>query len=142
MYHRAVRIPLDNVERLWQEFEAFEMNSNKIIAKKLMAGLAPAHMQVRTTLRQLVSHVAALYAQSPNELFLPSPPRFDAAERSLVGKWKTYLKWEESNPLEIEEKEKATLITRIQGAYQKAMIQMQYYTEIWLVFFHFLPIRC
>jgi cleavage stimulation factor subunit 3 len=33
-----------------------------------------------------------------------------------VGKWKAYLKWEKSNPLEIEEKDGATLITRIQGA--------------------------
>jgi len=29
-YHRAVQIPLDNVERLWQELEAFETNLNKI----------------------------------------------------------------------------------------------------------------
>jgi hypothetical protein len=30
VYHRAVQIPLDNVERLWSELETFETNLNKI----------------------------------------------------------------------------------------------------------------
>jgi hypothetical protein len=54
--HCAVQIPLDNVERLWQEFVAFETGLNKITAKKFMADLFPAHMQARTVLRQLVNH--------------------------------------------------------------------------------------
>ncbi|KAF8189661.1 hypothetical protein BJ912DRAFT_966052 [Pholiota molesta] len=138
VYHRAVQIPLDNVERLWQELEAFETGLNKITAKKFMADLSPAHMQARTVLRQLVNHVTPLYAQTgggtgEQQLYLPALPRFDTAERALVGKWKAYLKWEESNPLEIEEKDKATLITRIQGVYRKAVIRMRYYTEIWFM---------
>jgi cleavage stimulation factor subunit 3 len=59
-YHRAVQIPLDNVEHLWQELEAFETNLNRITAKKFMADLSPAHMQARTVLRQLVNHVGAI----------------------------------------------------------------------------------
>jgi cleavage stimulation factor subunit 3 len=131
VYHRAVQIPLDNVERLWQELEAFETNLNRITAKKFMADLSPAHMQARTVLRQLINHVGAIYPPDSPEIFLPSLPKFDASERALVGKWKAYLKWEESNPLEIEEKDRATLITRIQGVYRKAVIRMRYYTEIW-----------
>jgi cleavage stimulation factor subunit 3 len=46
VYHRAVQIPLDNVERLWQELEAFETNLNRITAKKFMADLSPAHKHV------------------------------------------------------------------------------------------------
>ena len=135
VYHRAVQIPLDNVERLWQELEAFETNLNRITAKKFMADLSPAHMQARTVLRQLVNHVGAIYPPSSSEIFLPSLPKFDASERALVGKWKAYLKWEEGNPLEIEEKDRSTLITRIQGVYRKAVIRLRYYSEIWHVVF-------
>ncbi len=142
VYHRAVQIPLDNVERLWQELETFETNLNKITAKKFMADLSPAHMQARTVLRQLTNHLSALYpppsskiVNGRQEIWLPSLPKFDAAERSLVGKWKAYLKWEESNPLEIEEKDKASLITRLQGVYRKAVIRMRYYSEIWYEIF-------
>ncbi|EAU82402.2 mRNA 3'-end-processing protein RNA14 [Coprinopsis cinerea okayama7 len=135
VYHRAVQIPLDNVERLWSELETFEMNLNKITAKKFMSDLSPAHMQARTTLRQLSNHMNGLYppSSSNNDLFLPSQPKFDAAERSLVGKWKAYLKWEESNPLELEDKDKQTFITRLQGVYRKAVIRMRFYAEIWFM---------
>lgn len=140
VYHRAVQIPLDNVEGLWQELETFETNLNRITAKKFMADLSPAHMQARTTLRQLTNHLNALYPLTPPpsagarpEIFLPSLPTFNASERTLIGKWKAYLKWEESNPLEIEEKDKSVLISRIQGVYRKAVIRMRYYTEIWSV---------
>ncbi|KAJ3507883.1 hypothetical protein NLJ89_g6057 [Agrocybe chaxingu] len=133
VYHRAVQIPLDNVERLWQDLEAFETGLNKITAKKFMTDLSPAHMQARTVLRQLTNHLGPLYASNPQELYLPSLPKFDASERALVGKWKAYLKWEESNPLEIEDKDKATLISRLQGVYRKALIRMRYYTEIWFM---------
>ncbi len=88
VYHRAVQIPLDNVERLWQDFEAFETNLNKITAKKFMADLSPPHMQARTVLRQLTNHLSSLYPPSPHEIFLPSLPRFDAPDRASVGKWK------------------------------------------------------
>jgi cleavage stimulation factor subunit 3 len=30
VYHRAVQIPLENVEKLWSELEAFENSLNKI----------------------------------------------------------------------------------------------------------------
>ncbi len=128
-YHRAAQIPLDNVERLWQDLETFE---TKITAKKFMADLSPAHMQARTVLRQLTNYLSSLYPPSPrDEMFLPPLPKFDATDRALVGKWKIYLKWEEGNPLEIEEKEKATLINRVMGVYRKAVVRMRYYTEIW-----------
>ena len=30
VYHRAVQIPIENIERLWSELESFESNLNKI----------------------------------------------------------------------------------------------------------------
>ena len=52
----------------------------------------------------------------------------------MVDKWKAYLKWEEGNPLEIEDKDRSTLITHIQGVYRKAVIRLRY-SEIWHVVF-------
>jgi cleavage stimulation factor subunit 3 len=109
-----------------------------------MADLSPAHMQARTVLRQLQKHLGPLFPPAPSTsssrpyLYLPSLPKFDAADRALVGAWKTYLKWEEGNPLEIEEKDKATLVSRIQGVYRKALVRMRFYAEIWWVLSSFL----
>lgn len=114
-----------------------------------MSDLTPAHMQARAVLRQLQKHLAPLFPSTPPSasnrppLYLPALPTFNMAERALVGSWKTYLKWEESNPLEVEDKDKATLITRVQGVYRKAVIRMRFYSEIWcdLFFVHFSATR-
>ena len=100
-----------------------------------MADLSPAHMQACTVLHQLVNHVGAIYPPNSPKNFLQSLPKFDTSECALVGKWKVYLKWEEGNPLEIEEKDWSILITSIQGVYRKAVIQLQYYSEIWYMVF-------
>ncbi|RXW20199.1 hypothetical protein EST38_g5659 [Candolleomyces aberdarensis] len=129
-YHRAVKIPLDDVERIWFELETFENSLNKITAKRFTSDLSPAYMKARAVLKPLTSHLNALYPSS-QDFFLPSLPVFDAADRNLVGRWKAYLKWEESNPLEIEDQEKEALNRRIQGVYRKAVIRMRFYPEIW-----------
>ena len=124
VYHRAIRaiqIPLDNVEPLGT-------NLNRITAKKFMADLSPAHMQART----VPSTTLVTYPLNSPEIFLPSLPKFEACfglqmeSSSQMGK---------GNPLEIEEKDWSTLITRIQGVYRKAVIRLEYYSEIWHVVF-------
>ncbi|KDQ53037.1 hypothetical protein JAAARDRAFT_72802 [Jaapia argillacea MUCL 33604] len=137
VYHRAVQIPLENIEKLWSELEAFENGLNKITAKKFMNDLSPSYMQARQVLRQLQRQLGPLFPPPPQPssgrpaLYLPAPPTFNPAERALVGQWKVYLKWEENNPLEIEDKDKATFVTRVQMVYRKALIRMRFFGEIW-----------
>ena len=103
-----------------------------------MSDLSPAHMQARAVLRGMDKHMKILFPpqsshNGPPSLVLPRVPTFSPNERALVGAWKAYLKWEESNPLELEEKDKAVLIQRVQAVYRKAVIRMRYFAEIWLV---------
>lgn len=137
-YHRAVKIPLENVERLWSELESFENGLNRTTAQKFMTDLRPEHMQARSVLRTLRGHLATLLPPPPPSgvsgrasIWLPSVPTFDPAQRALVGAWKAYLKWEESNPLALEEKDRAVLEARLRGVYRKAVVRMRYFGEIW-----------
>lgn len=83
-------------------------------AKKFMADLSPAHMTAKTKLRELRKlllpissqpHSSSSASTSPSKipLDLPQKPSFSSSDRSLVGSWKAYLKWEEGNPLELGE---------------------------------------
>ncbi|KAJ7439159.1 hypothetical protein B0H11DRAFT_1623685, partial [Mycena galericulata] len=123
VYCAAVQIPLDNVEQLWTQYEAFEMALSKITAKKLMSDLSPAHMQARTVLR----------AHDPSPRAGRDQHQWHFSTRSchLVGRWKAYVKWEEGNPLEFEEKDRHTFISRVEKVYRKAVVRMRYYPEIW-----------
>jgi cleavage stimulation factor subunit 3 len=144
IYHRAVQIPLENVQKLWEELETFEMSLNKITAKKFMADLSPSHTQARQVLRELKNnYMKDLQLPPPvppsiigqanagGPLYLPSRPRYDSEELQLIRKWKDYLRYEEGNPLVIEDKDKNIFISRVTGVYRKAVIRMRYYPEIW-----------
>jgi len=62
-------------------------------------------------------------------LDLPAPPILRSEERSLLASWRKYLEFEESNPLDIDEK--SMLNARIMAIYRKAAIKMRFYPEIW-----------
>ena len=103
-----------------------------------MSDLSPSHMQARTVLRGMDKHMKILFPSQPSHngqppLVLPRVPTFSQSERALVGAWKAYLKWEESNPLELEDKDRTVLVQRVQAVYRKAVIRMRYFAEIWLV---------
>ncbi|KAJ6507234.1 hypothetical protein C8R47DRAFT_966772 [Mycena vitilis] len=133
VYQHAVRIPLDNVEYLWMQYESFEMELDRITAKKIMKDIFPAHMQARTVLRQLNVHLTRLGKSDRCGIFLPSPATFSAQEHMLIKSWKSYLRWEEANPLEIDTQDRDVLLGRITNAYRLAVIRMRYYPEIWKV---------
>ena len=89
-------------------------------------------------LNTLQEHTATLLpSSSSNErtVWLPSPPTFSSEDKALVGRWKQYLKWEESNPLEIEEKDRSQFHSRVQTVYRKALVRMRFFSEIWSVLY-------
>lgn len=97
-------------------------------------------MTARTTLRDLRRLTESLSiptiklpsptAAAPPALSLPSRPTWiGETDRTLCHAWKTYLKWEESNPLDIEDN--TVLQARVSGAYKKAVNRMRFFPEIW-----------
>ncbi|KAF8759051.1 Suf protein [Rhizoctonia solani] len=140
LYHRAVVIPLENVEQLWRELDQFENGLNKITAKKFLADLSPSYMTARTALREIRRLLDPLEEKAaapprdpaipaPPDFNLPTPPAWTESDRAAVQGWKAYVKWEESNPLDLEDT--AALHGRVSAAYRKACAAMQFYPEIW-----------
>ncbi|WVQ71644.1 hypothetical protein IAR50_001184 [Cryptococcus sp. DSM 104548] len=124
IYQTAVRIPLNNIEALWKGYDAFETAQNKLTAKKFLAERSPAYMTARTALREL----RTLTDRIPKPII---PPRstFTEQDRQTINAWKAYLKWEESNPLVIEDQQ--VLQSRIKYAMHKGLGEMRHFPEIW-----------
>ncbi|KAL0563898.1 mRNA 3'-end-processing protein rna14 [Marasmius crinis-equi] len=138
--HRAVQIPLQNIETLWGELESFENGLDRANARRFMQDLSPAHVQAKLSLRELVKLTDPICPPSiplpPGclpDLTFPTTPSFTSRDRQTVGRWKAYLMWEQSDPLKLQENDGATLVTRIQMAYQKAITSMCYYPELWFM---------
>ncbi|GAA5959836.1 hypothetical protein JCM8115_004873 [Rhodotorula mucilaginosa] len=124
-YQRAIQAPINNVESIWQEYNAFENNLGKLTAKKFIAEHSPAYMTARKTLRELRAQHDHLY--SP---VLPHRPDWSSSEHVAgLERWKAYLEYEEKNPLEIEDP--AQLYQRVAFAYRKAIANLRFFPEIW-----------
>ncbi|KAH9811625.1 hypothetical protein DFH28DRAFT_1084886 [Melampsora americana] len=132
VYQRAVCIPLNNIEQLWKDYDAFENQMSKMTAKKFLADKSAQYMAARAALRDMKTLTDNLLRPK-----VPVKPNWKRIEdhRSLE-QWKTYLQWEEKNPLELTDK--AALNARIQYAYRQAAMHMRFYCEIWYLFGHHL----
>ncbi|BGP13243.1 mRNA 3'-end-processing protein rna14 [Rhodosporidiobolus nylandii] len=124
-FQRAVQSPINNVEAIWQEYNAFENTLSKMTAKKFIAELSPSYMTARKTLRELRAQHDNLSSPS-----LPHRPDWSSAEdRDGLERWKRYLAYEESNPLELEDPN--ALHQRVGFAYRKALANERFFPEIW-----------
>ncbi|GAA5873550.1 hypothetical protein JCM16303_001161 [Sporobolomyces ruberrimus] len=124
-FQRAVQVPLNNVEQIWQDYNAFENGLSKMTAKKFIAELSPSYMTARKCLRELRAQHDALYTP-----LLPHPPNWSSVQsiNALEG-WKRYLAFEESNPLEMDDV--GSVMNRVSFAYRKALACLRFYAEIW-----------
>ena len=126
-FHRAVQIPLNSVEMIWQEYVTYETQLNKMTAKKFQAELSPAYMEARKVLRELKAQFDELISPS-----VPRRPNFASpASRDYFGLdlWRRYLAYEQANPLAIEDP--ALLANRVAFAFKQAIAQMRFYPEVW-----------
>ncbi|CDR98690.1 related to RNA14-component of pre-mRNA 3`-end processing factor CF I [Sporisorium scitamineum] len=139
VYQRAVSVPLANIEAIWKDYDAYENGLNKLTAKKFLAERSPAYMTARRVLRDLKAYTdplaKPLLPRVPiwTSSALPGDAGQDPAqwqrERQQVEAWTEYLKWEESNPLLLEDS--ATLQSRVTSAYRKATMYLRFYPEVW-----------
>jgi cleavage stimulation factor subunit 3 len=51
LYQRAIRNPMNNLEDIWKEYDAYENELNKLLAKSLLNEQSPTYMKVRATSR-------------------------------------------------------------------------------------------
>lgn len=92
-------------------------------------------MTAKTTLRDLKKMLAPIAvnvtstANPPSTFNLPPYPTWAGEnDRVLTNAWKAYLKWEEGNPLVLEDQN--ALQTRIVAAYRKAVARMRFFPDI------------
>ncbi|KAF8520032.1 hypothetical protein BU17DRAFT_89425 [Hysterangium stoloniferum] len=137
IYQRVVQIPLEIVEQLWSEYNAFEIGLNKITARKFIQDQSKAYMTAKEILKQLRLHLGILFpppaiipssGRKPFNLPEPTSP-YSEGHRMLAKSWRSYLQWEEKNPLDIEDK--SVFNARMMSIYKKAVIRMRFNPETW-----------
>lgn len=130
-FQSAVVVPLNQVESIWRDYDAYETSLNKLTAKKFLGERSPAYMQARTVLRELKQLTDALERPS-----LPSQPawlvangRTAAQDKRAFKAWHRYLEWEESNPLSIDDT--TAFQHRVLSAYKQCVMYARFDPVLW-----------
>ncbi|CED85090.1 mRNA cleavage and polyadenylation factor I complex, subunit RNA14 [Phaffia rhodozyma] len=128
VFSKVIKIPVEDVEGIWREYDLFEGMVNKVTAKKFLAERSPAYMTARSTLKELrtkLPHSAFLFPAP-----LPQRPKWTEQDRVLIQSWKTYVEWEIGNPLELEAVDEVQ--ARVGYAFRKAVGgEGRFYPELW-----------
>ncbi|KAJ3213420.1 mRNA 3'-end-processing protein rna14 [Dinochytrium kinnereticum] len=127
IFHKALSIPLSNVEVIWKDYDAFENGLNKITAKKLLSEKSAIYMTARTAYRELKNRMSLIDAAQ--KTWSATSPLWTQKEFDLLEAWKDCLSWERSNPLHIEDN--SSLISRVMYTFKSALLMMRYFPEIW-----------
>jgi cleavage stimulation factor subunit 3 len=120
-FHRAIAIPLKNIEQIWKEFDSFENSINKQNARKVIGEKSATYMSARAACRELMTLM-----ESIDFNMLAEFPKWNEIDFSQLQAWKKYLQWEISNPLNLND-----CSQRIIFAFRKSLMFLRFYPEIW-----------
>ncbi|KAJ2552386.1 mRNA 3'-end-processing protein rna14 [Coemansia sp. RSA 1933] len=134
-YQSAVVIPMLKVEDIWRNYDAFEVQIDRSMAKLALSKVSPAYTAARIALREMNKLCDNIVRSQPPH-GLPIPPSWTSRETEHLHAWREYLKWEISNPLNLENE--SVLQQRVVYAYNQACMHLRLYPEIWIEFADYL----
>lgn len=123
IYHRAIATPMEGIELLWSEYDAYENGLNKIIGKKIIADHSAAYMAARLAAREL-SAIIEDTERTYGSIDVIGNEKF------RLSKFLEWIRWERGNPLKMPES--ATLLSqRIAYAFKTALAEFPFQSLIW-----------
>ena len=128
IYQRAICIPIQALESIWKEYDAFENNLNKLTAKKILSEKSPSYMKARACLKDLEQILGNVNRNS-----ICGPFQWNEREYEQVRAWKRWIDWELRNPLHLD-----SFFDRASFAYKQATQFIGFYPAIWRDFSSYL----
>jgi len=125
LFQRAVVQPLQNLEIIWKDYDAYENGLNKILAKALLGDFGPKYMNARSFYRERKNMSDGIQKQMlarPSRLILNSK---DAIQVKL---WKNLLTYEKSNPHKLDTE---ALRDRVSFTFNQCLMCLYHFPEIW-----------
>lgn len=137
-FQQAVVTPMEGVDALWREWELFENNLDRNLAKPLLAEYSSRHVSAKGVLREITRLRERVHASA-----LAVPPAYaarvaEAAAGTDVSArvapdqsaaWDDLLAYERGNPLRLEDGQE---FGRMTLAYNQCLCALAHYPRVWL----------
>jgi len=113
-------------EKLWVGYEQLEKSlGNPTQSQKLLAEHMPRFVKAKAAFKELQSLCAGLdYSIAA----VPLTAKNSAQQHKLFDKWRSVIRFEQTNPLRLERKD---LQARVTLLFQQAALSCAYHTELW-----------
>jgi cleavage stimulation factor subunit 3 len=125
LFQRAVVQPLQNLEVIWKDYDAYENGLNKILAKALLGDFGPKYMNARSVYRERKNMSDGIQKQM---LARPSRLILNSKDSVQVKLWKKLLAYEKSNPHKLDTE---TLRDRVSYTFNQCLMCLYHFPEIW-----------
>ncbi|GAB2272686.1 Cleavage stimulation factor subunit 77 [Dionaea muscipula] len=122
-YQKAILTPCHHVEQLWKDYESFENNVSRALAKGLLSDYQPKFNSARAVYREKKKYIDEI---DWNMLAIP-PTGSDKEEQQWIA-WRRLLAFEKGNPQRIEN---TSSNKRIIFAYEQCLMYLYHYPDIW-----------
>ncbi|ODQ81499.1 hypothetical protein BABINDRAFT_32246 [Babjeviella inositovora NRRL Y-12698] len=127
VYIKAVVLPLRNVEKLWNDYTAFETEIDPTSARRLVAESSAAYMAARSWLKEFTNATAGLRRDA-----VPTRGAFLLPRKSNQTKlWRRWIAWERANKLELAPD---VLAQRLEHVYAQVTEVLRFQPQFWYEF--------
>jgi cleavage stimulation factor subunit 3 len=125
LFQRVVVIPLQNLEHIWKDYDAYENTLNKVLAKALLSELGPKYMNARSIYRERKNFTDGLQKQ-----MLARPPRLimTSKDANQVKIWKNLIAFEKTNPHKLDDE---AFRDRVSFTFNQCLMCLFHFPEIW-----------
>lgn len=139
-YKRAISVPTNSIDALYREYDTFETELDATLAKALLATEKPKVDLVRKILKERKRRSDKLHVGGV--LFAPGTVdvKNQKSPEHQSGLWRLLIAWERSNPqqlgadVEHGELYHPQLVTRVNLAYEQALMTCRFCPDVWLEF--------
>lgn len=134
---------MHNLETIWKEYDQFENDLNKILAKALVTEHGPKYMHARTIFRErkrfyegILRNMLAVPPSLPMDygMSISISSSIEKESNHQVALWKRLIAYEKSNPQHLDPQ---ILYNRIGFTYNQCLLCLHHYPEIWFEFAKF-----
>jgi cleavage stimulation factor subunit 3 len=125
LFQRAVVQPLQNLELIWKDYDAYENSLNKILAKALLSDFGPKYMNARSVYRERKNMSDGIQKQM---LARPTRHILNSKDSVQVKLWKNLLAYEKSNPHKLDTE---ALRDRVSFTFNQCLMCLYHFPEIW-----------
>lgn len=123
-YHRAVVMPLMNLESLWREYNLYENTVDKPNAKRHVEQVSRQYVNAKRCSQELEGVTRGLIRGGTSV-----PLRGTPQEVQQLQIWKRYISWEKSNPTRTEDQ--SVLVKRVLYSHEQCLLCFGHCADIW-----------